>query len=340
MIPLGLMDVPRRASKPRAARRLRGAVLICLALLLGACAGPPPAPVEDRSNSSAYRSTPDDHYRVRRGDSLYAISFRYGVDWRSLAAWNNIAAPYTIYPDQLLRVSPPGQPARGGSSSGGTGQASTGVQTAPAREPDASTRSLETPRATTVDTAAAEMPAATPADTPMATSSENPGSAAGTTPYPTEPSVESPAAARTLPPNASQAPAGSTYTVPRGDPDRWLWPTEGRVISRFAANDPARKGIDIAGRPGQAVVAAADGQVVYSGSGLIGYGELVIIKHSDRMLSAYAHNRNRLVSEGQVVAAGSTIAEMGTNDRNQPLLHFEIRVNGTPQDPMRFLPSQ
>ncbi len=85
-------------------------------------------------------------------------------------------------------------------------------------------------------------------------------------------------------------------------------------------------------------MASAAGQVVYSGSGLIGYGELIIIKHSDRMLSAYAHNSKRMVSEGQQVTAGSQIAEMGTNDRHTPLLHFEIRVNGSPEDPLKYLP--
>ncbi|HKX56235.1 MAG TPA: peptidoglycan DD-metalloendopeptidase family protein, partial [Xanthomonadales bacterium] len=140
--------------------------------------------------------------------------------------------------------------------------------------------------------------------------------------------------------NGSQQPAGTTYSVPAGDPDRWLWPTEGPVISRFQANDPTRKGLDIGGQAGQKVIAAAPGQVVYSGSGLIGYGELIIIKHSDRMLSAYAHNQKRLVSEGELVAAGSGIAEMGTNDRSQAILHFEIRVNGVPTDPLNFLPQQ
>jgi lipoprotein NlpD len=125
---------------------------------------------------------------------------------------------------------------------------------------------------------------------------------------------------------------------PLSDPDRWLWPAEGRLLSRFQANDPARNGIDIGGEEGQAVLAAATGEVVYSGSGLIGYGELIIVKHSDRMLSAYAHNRRRLVAEGQRVAAGEQLAEMGRNDRNQPMLHFEIRVNGTPQDPLKYLP--
>jgi lipoprotein NlpD len=110
------------------------------------------------------------------------------------------------------------------------------------------------------------------------------------------------------------------------------------VISNFRPDDPARKGMDIGGKEGQAIIATAGGEVVYSGSGLIGYGELIIIKHNESLLSAYAHNRKRLVSEGQKVKAGERIAEMGRNDRNQAMLHFEIRLNGNPQDPRRYLP--
>jgi lipoprotein NlpD len=132
--------------------------------------------------------------------------------------------------------------------------------------------------------------------------------------------------------------ASPAKPLPLTDPERWLWPAEGRLLSRFQADDPARKGIQIGGEEGQPVVATAAGEVVYSGSGLIGFGELIIVKHSDRMLSAYAHNRHRLVVEGQSVAAGEQLAEMGRNDRNQPMLHFEIRVNGAPQDPLKYLP--
>jgi lipoprotein NlpD len=126
--------------------------------------------------------------------------------------------------------------------------------------------------------------------------------------------------------------------APAGDPSAWLWPSEGRLLSTFRANDPSRNGIEIGGNDGQAVLAAAAGEVVYSGNGLIGYGELIIVKHSDRMLSAYAHNRSRLVNEGQYVAAGEQLAEMGRDERDRAMLHFEIRVNGTPQDPLKFLP--
>jgi lipoprotein NlpD len=137
---------------------------------------------------------------------------------------------------------------------------------------------------------------------------------------------------------AAANPVSVSASPPMQDPNQWLWPTDGRLLSSFKANDPARNGIEIGGREGQAINAAAPGEVVYSGNGLLGYGELIIVKHSDRMLSAYAHNRKRLVSEGQMVAAGELLAEMGHDERNKALLHFEIRVNGAPQDPMKYLP--
>ena len=106
------------------------------------------------------------------------------------------------------------------------------------------------------------------------------------------------------------------------------------------AGDPSRNGLDISGREGQVIKATAGGEVVYSGSGLIGYGELIIIKHSEKMLSAYAHNKKRLVKEGDQVSSGQKIAEMGRNAGNEQLLHFEIRVNGKPVNPLTYLPKK
>jgi lipoprotein NlpD len=119
---------------------------------------------------------------------------------------------------------------------------------------------------------------------------------------------------------------------------RWRWPATGRVTARFAGDDPSRQGIDIAGRSGESVRAAADGEVVYSGNGLIGYGELVIIKHSGEFLSAYGHNRRRLVREGERVRGGQQIGEMGRTGAAVDQLHFEIRRAGRPVDPLEFLP--
>jgi len=118
----------------------------------------------------------------------------------------------------------------------------------------------------------------------------------------------------------------------------WRWPVQGRVVSSFKAADPLRKGIKIGGRSGKAMLAAEGGKVVYSGSGLIGYGRLIIVKHNDNYLSAYGHNRKILVKEGDQVAKGKKIAEMGTANNGDPMLHFEIRRDGKPVDPVRLLP--
>ena len=120
----------------------------------------------------------------------------------------------------------------------------------------------------------------------------------------------------------------------------WRWPADGGVIETYAGGDPTRQGIDIAGKGGQPVRAAADGVVVYSGSGLVGYGELVIIKHNDQWLSAYGHNRARQVNEGQVVKAGQQVAEMGRSGASRDMLLFEIRYNGKPVDPQQYLPKR
>jgi lipoprotein NlpD len=285
-------------------------ILLLLIVFLAACAGPPPAPVEDRSSrSGSYALTPDGYYRVRRGDSLHAIAFKFGLDWRSIAKWNEISSPYVIHPDQALRLSPPSsQRLETNKSSSST----PGVSTAAAPPPSKTvTRSVDTPRSSTSTVNEPGRTSVKPADTGQVAESDS---------------------------RKTKAPAGSTYTTPAGDPSRWLWPVDGRLLSTFRANDPTRKGIDISGKVGQNVVASASGQVVYSGNGLLGYGELIIIKHSERMLSAYAHNSKRMVNEGAQVKAGSKIAEMGTNDRNQTVLHFEIRVVGTPEDPLKYLP--
>ncbi|NEL80407.1 MAG: peptidoglycan DD-metalloendopeptidase family protein, partial [Xanthomonas perforans] len=117
----------------------------------------------------------------------------------------------------------------------------------------------------------------------------------------------------------------------------WRWPADGVVVGTFVSGETTKQGVDIAGASGQAVRAAADGVVVYSGAGLVGYGELIIIKHNDQWLSAYGHNRKRLLNEGQSVKAGQQIAEMGRSGAARDMLHFEIRYNGKPVDPLLYL---
>jgi lipoprotein NlpD len=275
-------------------------ILVLLAVSLGAC-NKTLAPVEDRSTARTGQAIPaSGYYRVKRGDSLHAIAFNYGLDWRDIARWNEIRAPYVIHPDQTLRLS--AEKPRAAVTTRAAGPPPTVSERAVERSPSAST-----PR---------------PAKTPPAATSSRPVASTGTS------SASSPPKTPTGKPSTGAATA---------DPSRWLWPVEGRLLSSFKAGDPTRNGIEISGTEGQAIRASAAGEVVYSGSGLIGYGELIIVKHSDRMLSAYAHNRKRLVAEGQAVSAGEKIAEMGRDERNRSLLHFEIRRNGTPQDPMKYL---
>lgn len=162
-----------------------------------------------------------------------------------------------------------------------------------------------------------------------AASRNDPPPIVSTTPQqPPRPPVTAPP--KPLPPTTPPPAAGFT----------WRWPADGPILGGFAAGDPTRQGIDIGGKSGSPVRAAADGVVVYSGAGLVGYGELIIVKHDDQWLSAYGHNRARLVNEGQQVKAGEQIAEMGRSGASRDMLHFEIRYNGKPQDPQLTLPKR
>ena len=137
----------------------------------------------------------------------------------------------------------------------------------------------------------------------------------------------------------SRAPSTPTPSAaPVNSGVAWKWPVDGQLLSRFEAGEPTKQGIDIAGTGGSPVRSAGDGTVVYSGSGLVGYGELIIIKHNEQWLSAYGHNRTRLVAEGAVVKAGQQIAELGRTGASRDMLHFEIRYNGKPVDPLLYLP--
>jgi len=130
-------------------------------------------------------------------------------------------------------------------------------------------------------------------------------------------------------------------SVVQASPKVWYWPTkQGKVIQRYHAHEPGKRGLQLSGLTGQAIFSAADGRVVYSGSGLTRYGKLIIIKHNATFLSAYAHNRRLLVKEGERIRAGQKIAEMGSTGTNRIKLHFEIRRNGKPVDPLRYLPKQ
>lgn len=258
----------------------------------------------------------DGSYEVRRGDTLYGIAFRHGLDYREVAEWNRIPPPYTIYPGQRLRL-------RGAAPPRGPVQAS-----APAR----SVTGMPPPRSGTTGTVPNRPGATAPRDTaPVVASAPTPVTPAGSAPTAASPVSATPAA---TPAPATPAPAVPAAVSAAG----WRWPAKGQLVGRFVAGDPKRQGIDIAGNAGQPVLAAADGVVVYSGAGLVGYGELIIVKHSDEWLSAYAHNRRRLVGEGAQVKAGQQIAELGRTGTSRDMLHFEVRRNGKPVDPLQVLP--
>ncbi|WP_100640441.1 peptidoglycan DD-metalloendopeptidase family protein [Marinobacter salexigens] len=152
-------------------------------------------------------------------------------------------------------------------------------------------------------------------------------------PAPSPANTKRPAVTRK--PDTSAPLASRTQTVASVS---WRWPHSGTVIAGYSASGKVNKGVDIAGKPGDAVRAAADGNVVYAGNGLLGYGNLIIVNHTERYLSAYAHNRKILVREGEGVKAGQVIAELGNSGTEKPKLHFEIRKNGNPVDPTHYLP--
>lgn len=220
-------------------------------------------------------------YIVQRGDTLYSIAFRAGQDYRTLASRNNIRAPYTIYPGQVLRLQP-----------------ATGTPVTPS------------------GTALVGQPTNTAPNAKSVAANQQKGYGQTTTRSQPEPANVSSAANRV----------------------RWQWPVRGQILARFSTAENGIKGVQIGGRDGSRVDAAADGQVVYAGNALRGYGNLIIIKHNDDYLSAYAHNKRLLVKERQQVKAGQQIAEMGDTDAASTRLHFEIRFRGKSVDPLRYLP--
>ena len=291
-------------------------------------------------------------YRVVRGDTLYAIAFKHGVDYRDLAAWNGIAAPYTIFAGQELRLSVPAH-----ISTPVAAAASTAQSAVPMPEPtpgSAVTAAIaEHAAAAPVKSAFEDVSAQTPAPVADLPKPAEPAPAVGPVapalpPKPVvvaetpKPAIETPKPAPPIPipkPLAEAAHVDNTPELSSGGVT-WRWPSEGKVIAAYMSGDPTRQGIDIGGKTGDPVRSAADGEVVYSGNGLIGYGELIIVKHNANFLSAYGHNRSRLVKEGDKVKAGQAIAEMGASASSRDELHFEIRKNGKPVNPLEYLPAR
>ena len=304
-----------------------------LALLVAACAARRPAPVVDRSPgppppaaqvpppgeppAPPAADKPLPTHTVKKGETMVGIALQYGLDYRELAAWNHIVNPNSIQVGQVLVVArPPEAPV---AATVATPLASAG--------PVIEARPLSNTPQVKVEPRGEKLPYS---ERTLAQLSTPPAVAA--VPPPPEAPAAPPAAVPAPPPPAAPPVAGTD-----AEQVDFIWPTKGRVIAPFTEST---KGIDIAGRKGQPVLAAASGRVVYAGAGLRGYGKLVIIKHNNLWLSAYAHNDNILVKEQQDVRRGEKIAEMGSSDTDRVKLHFEVRRQGKPVDPARLLPPQ
>ena len=305
---------------------MKRVALLAMTTWLSACATNMSAPVVGPGASTSRSSGApmpqgaggaNGYYVVQPGDTLNRIAQQFGHSFHDVAAWNGLTDPDTISVGQTLRVAPPdgvivtpvnvGAPAIGGMPS-----VSPGAQSAPAEAEPAKPGVKSEPVAIV------------------------------------EPYSEAAWAKINAAPAApAAAPVLSTKTPVVSTPDpspavdaasAWIWPARGKVVTTFSNGET--KGIDIAGELGDAVRASSGGRVVYAGAGLRGYGKLVIIKHDADFLSAYAHNNNLLVKEGQTVKKGQTIAELGSTDADRPKLHFEIRRRGKPVDPLKYLPNR
>lgn len=267
--------------------------ILPLLLILGltACGGGgravAPVGSYDYDSSKRQISTPPTYYTVRKGDTLYSISWRYGMDYKDVARINGIRPPYTIYVGQKIHFK-------------------------------SATRTVSKPQPSQAQSKPVKpVPAAKPA-----------------------PASSPPPKNTTTTAKAKPAPSSTQQAFVGNQNLQWRWPTDGKVVSAYSNSNPGRKGIDIAGKAGQPIIAAESGKVVYSGNGLPRYGNLLIIKHNDVYLSAYAHSDKLLVKEGEIVNAGQKIALMGRTGTQRDQLHFEIRRNGKPVDPIRFLPKR
>lgn len=303
-----------------------GLVLAALLVLAG-CASKSPAPVAERGGQpTTAAAAAKDTYTVKSGDTLRSIARDHGMDYRELIALNNIESPDRISPGKVLKVKPPA-----------TASAS-GVTTAPITSDVVVAKPLGTeqdvekrPLGANTETLKREPKAGKEAYSDQALARAQSQSQ----PKPAEP-VAAVAAAEAKP-EAKPEPKPAEPAV-GGDEIAWIWPASGKTIGTFS--EGGSKGVDIGGKAGDPVIASSDGKVVYSGTGLRGYGKLVIIKHNNTYLSAYAHNQTILVKEGQTVTKGQKIAEMGNTDADQVKLHFEVRRQGKPVDPLKYLPQR
>lgn len=310
-------------------------VIVFCILIVGCASTEHPVPVVDRGLNDTFRSNEgssvkkDDSYIVQRGDTLYSIAVNHGVSLSELVEWNYINDPSAIEPGQQLSLSAPLTIKKSQPSVFPLGSSAVPSDTVP--------RITDSGVVVTLDDQIKREPKGLKLPYSGQTLAEMQYMTNMPTTVPTvntpRPSTANKAARIEVAPVVK-----STQSLPQNNNNiEWIWPSTGKLIEGFSKDS---KGVKISGESGQPVLASAAGEVVYSGNGLRGYGKLIIIKHNNTFLSAYAYNSLLLVKEGDRVAKGQKIAEMGNTDTDTVKLHFEIREQGKPVDPLKYLPSR
>ena len=326
----------------------RSLLVAGLCSLMIGCVAHTPAPVSGLKKDytsierGSYRGS---YYEVRRGDTLYYIAYITDKNVNDIIRYNNLPKPYTIHPGQKLKLWQPAYtpPAYGGTGAG-PAVAVAKAASAPVKVAVSAPKPIKTSNSS--NTASTSQTANVTADQVKkypgkGVEQSKPKEYVGSVNKQTvnkKVSESSSSNAKLAQSNAKPASSNAKPASSSTKVAKWMWPTKGRVIQNFSAGDQGNKGIDIAGQRGQSIMSTAAGTVVYSGSALRGYGNLVIIKHNDHYLSAYAHNDRLLVKEGQNVNAGQKIATMGSSGASSVRLHFEIRYQGKSVNPKRYLP--
>jgi lipoprotein NlpD len=310
---------------------------------MAGCATKAPAPVSERTRPGSTQGKPDasasaqpapvarpGYYIVKPGDTLIRIALDHGQNYRDIAAWSGLENANLIEVGQELRVRPPesGAVSRPVSSSGVEVRPVAAAGSAPAAVSSDGVR--REPKGGKVAYSEQAWAQAQKPEAPVVLAKVDPKPEA-------KPETKAETKPEPVKPEAKEEKKAEPAKAANGD-DKidWAWPASGKIIAGF--NETSSKGVDLSGKPGDPVLAAASGRVVYAGTGLRGYGKLVIVKHDNSYLSAYAHNQNLLVKEGQAVSRGQKIAELGDTDSDRPKLHFEIRRQGKPVDPGKYLP--
>ena len=293
--------------------------LFVVATLLAGCSTHHVAPVESRLVGQENAQILGYHV-VNTGETLYSIAWSYGLDYRQLAGWNGIGHNYLIFPGQRLQLSGPRLSDRQKNDENAKNLAKNSSTNTPVsiNKPVTETNPRTNQQVGSGDS--------------VSRNSNNPSGSNSTN--------RSTHSANSSDSNSTASLDSRTNTWVGSTQVNWQWPALGSVILPYSSMPQGNKGLNIAGKKGEPVRAAADGMVVYAGGGLRGFGNLVIVKHNDEFLSAYAHNDTIRVKENDTVKAGQTIADIGDSGTDKVQLHFEIRYQGQPVDPLRYLPKR